>query len=63
MEIKIINLDTGEQTVKNHRKLVKKLVEKNRIPRKMRNFLFDHPYDLIKKLNLIRFNNCRYEGL
>ena len=61
MEIKIINLDTGEQTVKNHRKLVKKLVEKNRITREMRDHMFQNPQDLLRKLNQIRFKNSRYE--
>ena len=61
MEIKIINLDTGEQTLKNHRKLVKKLVEKNRITREMRDHMFKNPQDLLRKLNQIRFKNSRYE--
>ena len=54
MNIKVINLSTGEESIKDHKKLVKKLVEKDRITREMR----DH---LLRKLNLIRFNNCKYE--
>ena len=61
MYIKVINLDTGNIEIKDHRKLVKKLVEKNRVTREMRDHLFDNPYDLLKKLNLTRFNNSRYE--
>ena len=61
MNIKVINLSTGEESIKNHKKLVKKLVEKNRVTREMRDNLFDNPYDLLRKLNLIKFNNCRYE--
>lgn len=61
MDVKVINLDTGRKEIKDHRKLVKKLVEKGRITKEMRDHLFDNPYDLLRKLNLIRFNNCRYE--
>lgn len=61
MDVKVINLNTGEESIKDHKKLVKKLVEKNRVTREMRDNLFDNPYDLLRKLNLIRFNNCRYE--
>lgn len=61
MDIKVINLSSGEEAIKDHKKLVKKLVEKGRVTREMRDNFFDNPYDLLKKLNLIRFNNCRYE--
>ncbi len=61
MDIKVINLDTGDTQIKDHRKLVKKLVEKGRVTREMRDHLFENPQDLLRKLNLIRFNNCRYE--
>lgn len=61
MNIKVINLDTGNTEIKDHRKLVKKLVEKNRVTREMRDYLFDHPHELLKKLNLTRFNNCKYQ--
>ncbi len=63
MDVKIINLDTGSTEIKDHRKLVKKLVEKGRITREMRDHLFENPQDLLRKLNLIRFNNCKYEKL
>ncbi len=63
MDIKVINLSSGEEAIKDHKKLVKKLVEKNRVSREMRDHLFDNPYDLLRKLNLIRFNNSRYEKL
>ena len=61
MDIKVINLSSGEEAIKEHRKLVKKLVEKGRVTREMRDNFFDNPYDLLKKLNLIRFNSCRYQ--
>ena len=61
MDVKIINLDTGRKEIKDHRKLVKKLVEKGRITKEMRDHLFENPQDLLRKLNLIRFNNCKYE--
>ena len=61
MDIKVINLSSGEETVKDHRKLVKKLIEKGRVTKKMRDHLFDNPKDLVRKLNLTRFNNCKYE--
>ena len=61
MNIKVINLNTGEESIKDHKKLVKKLMEKGRITREMRDYLFENPYDLLKKLNLTKFNNCRYE--
>lgn len=61
MDIKVINLDTGDTQIKDHRKLVKKLVEKGRVTREMRDHLFENPQDLLRKLNLTRFNNCRYE--
>ena len=61
MDIKVINLSSGEEAIKDHKKLVKKLVEKGRVTREMRDNFFDNPYDLLKKLNLIRFKNCRYE--
>lgn len=61
MNIKVINLSTGEESIKDHKKLVKKLVEKGRVTREMRDYLFNHPHDLLKKLNLTRFNNCKYE--
>ena len=61
MDIKVINLDTGDTQIKDHRKLVKKLVEKGRVTRQMRDHLFENPQDLLKKLNLIRFNNSKYE--
>ena len=57
MNIKVINLSTGEESIKDH----KKLVEKDRITREMRDHLFENPQDLLRKLNLIRFNNCKYE--
>ena len=63
MNIKVINLSTGEESIKDHKKLVKKLVEKDRITREMRDHLFENPQDLLRKLNLIRFNNCKYEKL
>ena len=63
MNIKVINLDTGSIEIKDHRKLVKKLVEKGRITREMRDHLFENPQDLLRKLNLIRFNNSKYEKL
>ena len=63
MDVKIINLDTGSTEIKDHRKLVKKLVEKGRITREMRDHLFENSQDLLRKLNLIRFNNCKYEKL
>ena len=34
MDIKVINLSSGEETVKDHRKLVKKLIEKGRVTKK-----------------------------
>ena len=61
MNIKITNISSGEETIKDHKKLVKKLVEKGRVTRQMRDHLFENPQDLIKKLNLIRFNNSKYE--
>ena len=61
MNIKITNISSGEETIKDHKKLVKKLVEKNRVTREMRDHLFENPQDLLKKLNLIRFNNSKYE--
>ena len=61
MNIKVINLDTGNTEIKDHRKLVKKLVEKGRVTREMRDYLFENPQDLLRKLNLTRFNNSRYE--
>ena len=61
MDIKVTNLSTGEESIKDHKKLVKKLVEKNRVTRQMRDHLFDNPKDLVRKLNLVRFNNCKYE--
>lgn len=61
MDIKVINLDTGDTQIKDHTKLVKKLVEKGRVTREMRDHLFKNPQDLLRKLNLTRFNNCRYE--
>jgi len=59
--IKITNISSGEETIKDHKKLVKKLVEKGRVTRQMRDHLFENPQDLLKKLNLIRFNNSKYE--
>lgn len=61
MNIKITNISSGEETIKDHKKLVKKLVEKGRVTRQMRDHLFENPKDLLKKLNLIRFNNSKYE--
>lgn len=61
MNIKVIDLSSGQETIKDHRKLVKKLVEKGRVTRQMRDHLFENPQDLLKKLNLIRFNNSKYE--
>ena len=61
MNIKITNISSGEETIKDHKKLVKKLVEKGRVTRQMRDHLFKNPQDLLKKLNLIRFNNSKYE--
>ena len=61
MNIKITNISSGEETIKDHKKLVKKLVEKGRVTRQMRDHLFENPQDLLKKLNLIRFNNSKYE--
>ena len=61
MNIKITNINSGEETIKDHKKLVKKLVEKGRVTRQMRDHLFENPQDLLKKLNLIRFNNSKYE--
>ena len=61
MNIKITNISSGEETIKDHKKLVKKLVEKGRVTRQMRDHLFENPQDLFKKLNLIRFNNSKYE--
>ena len=61
MNIKITNISSGEETIKDHKKLVKKLVEKGRVTRQMRDHLFENPQDLLKKLNLIRSNNSKYE--
>ena len=61
INIKITNISSGEETIKDHKKLVKKLVEKGRVTRQMRDHLFENPQDLLKKLNLIRFNNSKYE--
>ena len=61
MNIKITNISSGEETIKDQKKLVKKLVEKGRVTRQMRDHLFENPQDLLKKLNLIRFNNSKYE--
>ena len=61
MNIKVTNLSNGEESIKDHKKLVKKLVEKGRVTREMRDYFFNHPDDLLKKLNLTRFNNCKYE--
>lgn len=61
MDVKVINLRTGEESIKDHKKLVKKLVEKGRVTREQRDYFFENPYDLLKKLNLTRFNNSRYE--
>ena len=61
MNIKITNISSGEETIKDHKKLVKKLVEKGRVTRQMRDHLFENPQDLLKKLNLIRFKNSKYE--
>ena len=61
MNIKITNISSGEETIKDHKKLVKKLVEKGRVTRQMRDHLFENPQDLLKKLNLIRFNNSKYD--
>ena len=61
MNIKITNISSGEETIKDHKKLVKKLVEKGRVTRQMRDHLFENPKDLLKKLNLIRFNKSKYE--
>lgn len=61
MDVKVINLSTGEESIKDHKKLVKKLVEKDRVTREQRDYLFENPYNLLKKLNLIKFNNCKYE--
>ena len=61
MNIKITNISSGEETIKDHKKLVKKLVEKGRVTRQMRDHLFENSQDLLKKLNLIRFNNSKYE--
>ena len=63
MNIKVINLSTGEESIKKKKKLVKKLVEKDRVTREQRDYFFENPYYLLKKLNLIKFNNCRYEEL
>ena len=63
MNIKVINLSTGEESIKDHKKLVKKLVEKDSVTREQRDYFFENPYYLLKKLNLIKFNNCRYEEL
>ena len=63
MDIKVTNLSSGEETIKDHKKLVKKLVEKGRVTREMRDYFFKHPHDLLKKLNLTRFNNSKYEEL
>lgn len=61
MYIKVTNLESGQSKICDHKKLVKKLMEKGRITREMRDHLFENPYDLLRKLNLIRFNNSRYE--
>ena len=61
MNIKITTISSGEERIKDHKKLVKKLVEKGRVTRQMRDHLFENPQDLLKKLNLIRFNNSKYE--
>lgn len=61
MNIKVISLESGQSKICDHKKLVKKLMEKGRITREMRDHLFENPYDLLRKLNLIRFNNSRYE--
>lgn len=61
MNIKVISLESGQSKICDHKKLVKKLMEKGRITREMRDHLFENPYDLLKKLNLTRFNNCKYE--
>ena len=61
MNIKVISLESGQSKICDHKKLVKKLMEKGKITREMRDHLFENPYDLLRKLNLIRFNNSRYE--
>ena len=61
MNIKVISLESGQSKICDHKKWVKKLMEKGRITREMRDHLFENPYDLLRKLNLIRFNNSRYE--
>lgn len=61
MNIKVISLESGQSKICDHKKLVKKLMEKGRITKEMRDHLFENPYDLLRKLNLIRFNNSRYE--
>ena len=61
MNIKVINLESGQSKICDHKKLVKKLVEKGRVTREMRDYFFNHPHDLLKKLNLTRFNNSKYE--
>ena len=61
MNIKVISLESGQSKICDHKKLVKKLMEKGRSTREMRDHLFENPYDLLRKLNLIRFNNSRYE--
>ena len=43
MNIKITNISSGEETIKDHKKLVKKLVEKGRVTRQMRDHLFENP--------------------
>ena len=46
MNIKVINLSTGEESIKDHKKLVKKLVEKDRVTREQRDYFFENPYYL-----------------
>lgn len=61
MYIKVTNLESGQSKICDHKKLVKKLMEKGRVSREQRNYFFENPYDLLKKLNLIKFNNSIYE--
>ena len=61
MNIKVISLESGQSKICDHKKLVKKLMEKGTLSREQRDYFFENPYDLLKKLNLIRFNNCRYQ--
>ena len=60
MNIKVISLESGQSKICDHKKLVKKLMENGSVSREQRDYFFENPYDL-QLLNLIRFNNCRYQ--